>query len=323
MNPKLRTSTPVHVLLLPHVHVLDMAGPVQALYEANGFGAGYELRYCAETPRVRSAQGLWVSDLEPLPPTAAGDLVLVPGMDSRTLDRLQVPARWLQDAARSGATVASICSGAFALARAGLLDGRACTTHWKVADRLQAEHPAARVHRNRLFVRDAGIVTSAGVASGIDMALDLVERDHGPLLAARVARELVVYLRRDGATGQRSVFLDYRTHMNIGIHKVQDWMVKHPESNPGLSELARVAGMSPRHLTRVFRQATGITLKTFQSRIKTEIAATLLHDPRMTVETVAGECGFRDARQLRRLWRSRFGMSPSTWRTRQERSARC
>jgi transcriptional regulator GlxA family with amidase domain len=189
----------VLVLVVPHVHLLDLAGPVQTFYEANAFGADYRIVHCGATPRVLSAQGLALADLAPLPDPDPGDLVLVPGIDSATLDRLgHLPSAWLREAVDCGARVASICSGAFLLGHAGLLEGRACTTHWKLCDRLQERHPGARVLDNRLFVEDGPVLTSAGESSGIDLALALLERDHGPLLVAHVAREMVVYLRRAG-----------------------------------------------------------------------------------------------------------------------------
>jgi transcriptional regulator GlxA family with amidase domain len=306
----------VLVLLLPDVHLLDLAGPVQALFEANAFGGRYELAYVGRDPQVRSAQGLALSELGPLPEPRADDLVLVPGMDSRGLGRLgsHVPAGWLRRAHAAGARIATVCSGAFALARAGLLDGRSCTTHWKVAARLQREHPRARVLQNRLFVRDGRLVTSAGVASGIDMALALIEEDLGPLAVARVARELVVYLRRDGASPQQSAFLEHRTHLHPGVHRVQDFLVAHPEERPSLTELSDRAGMSVRNLTRVFRRETGITLKDFAQGVKLQVARDLLQGADLKVEAVASSCGFDDARQLRRLWRQRYGTSVSEWR---------
>jgi transcriptional regulator GlxA family with amidase domain len=308
-------------LVVPQVHLLDLSGPVQVFYEANGFGAAYDLRFCARTRRLRSAQGLWLTDLETLPETGPDDTVLVPGIESSTLDqaRRHVPVDWLQSADRNGARLGSICSGAFVLARAGLLDGRECTTHWKVAERLARERPAARVHRDRLFVRDGRLITSAGVASGIDMALSMVEEEHGPLVAARVAREMVVYLRRDGGRDQASIFLSYRTHLHPGVHRIQDWLVAHPDERPTLERLARLAGMSRRNLTRAFRQATGITLKAFANRIKLEIAGNLLHDPELSIASIAARCGFSDPRQLRRLCTSKLGITPSAWRKGGER----
>jgi len=305
----------VVVLLLPDVHLLDLAGPVQAFYEANGFGGGYELLHCASTQAIRTAQGLTLSELLPLPQVGPSDTVLIPGVDSTSLHRVEsFPVRWLREAEAAGARLASICSGAFVLARAGLLDGRECTTHWKVAERLQEEFPEVRLVRNRLFVKDGNVVTSAGVVSGIDMALALLMDDHGPALVAKVAREMVVYLRRTGEHEQISATLDHRTHLHDRIHRVQDWVLTHPDKNPKLAELARVAAMSPRNLTRVFREATGITIKTYCGRVKMEIAQDLLRDPRLTLETVAQSRGFRDPRQFRRLWKQTLGGNPSRWR---------
>ena len=154
---------------------MDLSGPVQVLFEANGFGACYDLRYCGAEKTVPTAQGLVLTDLEVLPRVQAGDLVLVPGIDSSSLDDTSaVPRRWLREASRAGAELGSICTGAWVLAHAGLLDDRECTTHWKIVDRMQQRFPRARVLGNRLFVRDGGVITSAGMCSGIDMALSLV-----------------------------------------------------------------------------------------------------------------------------------------------------
>ncbi len=218
--------------------------------------------------------------------------------------------RWLRAAAAAGARVGSICTGAFVLGRAGLLDGRQCTTHWKRVVELQRAFPRARVVADRLFVRDGNVLTSAGIASGIDMALALVEDDHGPILTARVARELVVYMRRPGGHGQVSIYLDHRTHLSSGVHEVQDHLIAHPERKTTLGDLARVGRMSPRTLTRTFRQATGLSVLEFRTRVRLERARTLLHDPGLTLEAIAERCGFADARQLRRLWKTAYGHPP-------------
>jgi transcriptional regulator GlxA family with amidase domain len=286
------------------------------LFEASHLGGDYELRYCASRPRVRTAQGLVLAELEPLPRPRPGDLVLVPGISSSALEPPdRATLAWLRQAHAVGARLASVCSGAFALAQAGLLDGRRCTTHWRLTGRLRDEHPRAQVLENRLYVEDGGIITSAGVAAGIDLALALVEEDWGPLVVAQVAREMVVYLRRSGEAEQRSVYLDHRTHLHPGVHRVQDYLVAHPETKPTLSKLARIAAMSPRNLARVFRRATQLTPKQFAARVKLQVAHDLLDDPQRTVEQIATSCGFDDARQLRRLWRRAFGVSISQFRT--------
>lgn len=308
----------IHILVLPGVHALDLAGPVQVFYEANGFGGGYDLLFCGTTPSVVSAQGFTIADLRPLPGVASGDWVIVPGIESTRLDRpdrlRDVPCGWLREAAANGARIGSICSGAWVLAMAGLLDARSCTTHWKIADRMQEAFPRIRVLADRLFVQDGPVITSAGIASGIDMALSMIEEDHGPVMVGRVAREMVVYLRRDGASPQRSVFLDYRTHLHPGIHRVQDHILADPARRHTIEALARVARLSPRHLTRVFRRATGTSLKRYTTMLRLEVAATLLHNPDLSIEGIAADCGFGDARQFRRLWKRAHGTGPSAWR---------
>lgn len=304
------------VLLLPEVHLQDLAGPVQVLDEASSHSAGYRFVYCSSSPRVRSAQGLVLADLVPLPEPRADDLVLVPGVAAGALDRLQCPRDWLQHAATAGARVASVCSGAFPLAVAGLLDGRRCTTHWVLVDRLRRQFPRATVLDGRLFVSDGNVVTSAGMSSGIDMALALVEEHHGPLVTARVAREMVVYLRRNGDEQQQSVYLDHRTHLNPGVHRVQDFIVAHSDRKMTLGQLAHLAAMSPRNLSRVFLRAAGVTPKQFATQVRIQVARDLLHDPQRSVSSIASSCGFEDARQLRRLWQRSFGLSIAAYRTR-------
>jgi transcriptional regulator GlxA family with amidase domain len=153
-------------------------------------------------------------------------------------------------------------------------------------------------------------VSSAGIASGVDMALALLEIDGGPVLASSVAREMVVYLRRDGSHAQDSVYLDYQTHLSPGVHVVQQHLVAHPESADRLSELARMAGMSERTLTRAFRRATGISVHAYRERLRLERARDLMRNPTMTMDAIASACGYADARQLRRIWSARRGASP-------------
>ncbi len=289
-------------LVLPQVEVLDLAGPLQALSEANATRKRYAIRVCATREKIQSHQGITLADLDPLPDDARDALVIVPGMPYAATQKIErAVTRWLRKAASAGAHIASVCTGAFVLGEAGLLDGRRCTTHWSRTTELARRFPQAHVLDDRLFVTDGNITTSAGIASGIDMALALIEQADGPLVAAEVAREMVVYLRRDGAQEQHSVYLDYRTHLHPGVHRVQDWIVRNPEGRATLDELADIAGMSTRSLTRTFRTATGISVHEFTTRVRVELARTLLHDPGLTMEAVAQRCGFATARQLRRV----------------------
>jgi transcriptional regulator GlxA family with amidase domain len=273
--------------------------------EANRSGSGdrmrYRIRTCATRPRIESHQGIVLSDLDPLPDDATDALVIVPGMPYHATQKIErTVTRWLRNAADAGAHLASVCTGAFALGEAGLLDGRRCTTHWSRTSELARRYPQARVLEDRLYVTDGNVTSSAGIASGIDMALAFIEQADGPIVAAEVAREMVVYLRRDGTQEQHSVYLDYRTHLHPGVHRVQDWIVRNPATRATLDELAAIAGMSPRSLTRTFRTATGISVLGFTTQVRLELARTLMHDPALTMEAVAARSGM-SARQLRRL----------------------
>ncbi|GAB2960959.1 GlxA family transcriptional regulator [Streptomyces heilongjiangensis] len=308
----------VLVLVLPEVNLLDLGGPVQVFDAAAQLGGGYRLEYVAETDGLRSAQGLRLAGLAPLATSraTAGDLVLVPGPRLTASDRLVAPAvvRWVRDAHDAGARLASVCTGAVALGEAGLLDGRACTTHWSLTSAMRDRYPRARVREAALYVHDGRISTSAGISAGIDLALSLVERERGPELAAAVARELVLYLRRDGDATQISPFLRHRDHVQPAVHRVQDHLAQHLDTAFTLPELAGVAGLSPRGLTRAFTAATGVTPFAYQRQLRLERARTLLSGTDLTVEAIALRCGFRDARQLRRVVADAFGVPPSLLR---------
>ena len=302
--------------VFPGCEILDLAGPVQAFHEAIALGTRYAVSYHATTPSIRTAQGLELGNLEPFPDVGPNDRVVVPGFPVATH---RVPPKlvaWLRQVARVGAEICSVCTGAFALGEAGVLDGRTCTTHWRRVAELRQRFPRARVVGDRLFVQDDGVVTSAGIAAGIDMTLALIERDAGPVVAGEVAREMVVYLRRDGAHGQDSVYLDYQTHLSPGIHQVQQHLVTNPAARDTLGQLADIAGMSERHLTRVFKRATGISIHDYREQLRLERARDLMRNPTMTLDAVAAACGFANARQLRRVWSVRYGESPSAERNR-------
>lgn len=306
----------VYFILFPGCEILDIAGPVQALFEAEAHGAAYNMQYCGTTTSIMTAQQLTLSGLQPLPHVTSEDWVMVPGFP---VIHDKAPAeivRWLQEIRLSGARLCSICTGAFLLGEAGLLNGRRCTTHWKRIPELRQRFPKARVLDDRLYVEDGTIVTSAGIAAGIDMTLGLLEQDAGSVVAASVAREMVVYMRRDGSQQQASVYLDFQQHMRAGVHRVQQYLITHPESRATITELAAMVHMSPRHFTRTFREATGISVGTFRQQLRIERARTLLLHATLSVEAIAEACGFADARQLRRIWREQFGCSPHAFRTR-------
>jgi transcriptional regulator GlxA family with amidase domain len=297
---------PIRVMFLlpPKLHLLDLAGPAQVFFTADDLGYPYDLSYVAEVEEVSTAQGVPVRARLDWPDLGPGDLLVVPGWRSPTLARRSpfgpVTAERVRAHHAAGGTVASVCSGADALGRAGLLDGRRYTSHHDLADELARRYPRATIVRDVLYVVDDRVITSAGIASGIDLALHLVAVEHGAEAAARVARQMVVYARRNGDELQASAMLRYRGHLSDLAHRVQDVIDARYADRLPLSDLATGAGVSERTLTRIFTMATGLTPLRYQQLLRLERAEHLIGHG-TTVEAAARAVGFEDARMLRRL----------------------
>ena len=302
---------------------MDLAGPVQVFYEASKHGsAQYKVIFCGVSKQVTSEQGLGLGELKPFEEIKLkkGDFIFIPGMDFTSFKEglfsadIKTITPWLADHLAYGVQIASVCSGALVLAAAGLLDRRKCTSHWKCIDYMTQNFPMANVQTDTLYVQDGNIFTSAGMASGIDMALSILEAQHGPVLPAKVAREIVVYMRRNNMDHQQTIYLDYRTHFNPSVHKVQDYIISNPAKNPGLEELAAIGNTSVRTLTRSFKSATGHTIIEFKNAVKVELARTLIHNKSYTMEKISSLCGFQSVRHLRRIWSGQVGMSLTSYR---------
>ena len=308
----------VSVFVPDRVELFDLAGPVQVFHEAIAAGAEYRLEYVSTQEDIASEQSLAISRLQPLCGDAgAADTILIPGSApmreaacSRR-SRIADVTEWIRTSHENGARIAAVCVGAFVLGAAGLLDERNVTTHWKFTDLLRETFPRARVSGNRLYVFDGRIATSAGIASGVDLALAMVERDAGARVAAIAAREMVVGMRRGGAQDQLNAYFERRDHVYPEVHAAQDWLVEHPGEAFTLHSLSRIAGVSPRTLTRQFRLATGATVKAYATSLRLEHARSLLRDRTLSIDAVAERCGFADGRQLRRVWRTAYGETPS------------
>lgn len=292
----------------PKVHLLDLTGPIQVFYEAHGYGAHYELHFIAAERDLVSAAGLpfgRISHFTTIKPTA-GDYLFVPGagMDylrSAAFKKQKQFFTWLRSMPDKEVSVCSVCTGAFILAEAGLLDNIRCTTHWRRMDELQQSFPHILAEQNILYTHAGHIYTSAGITSGIDLALAIVEQHYGALFTHKVARELLVYHRRSQNHSQKSVYLDYRNHLHPGIHQVQDWLIENLHQKITLEDLASLANMSPRNLTRAFKIAAGVTINEYMKRLRLEKAATLSNNPALSKENIAQQVGYRNARQLRRI----------------------
>lgn len=312
-------------LLFPGTEILDFAGPLQTFIEAKNRGCNLTVSYCSWQTEISVSQDVFINRLPHFSTVVPeqDDVIVIPGMEHQGYADnalAKVPGDvfdWLMRAYQNQVLLCSICTGAFVLAHAGLLDGKRCTTHWIRTRELQETYPKVHVESNRLYVHDKGIYTSAGIASGIDLALALVEKYWGPNITSKVARDLVVYVRRDGRHNQESIYLDYRDHINPVIHKIQDWLISNPEENNGIEALADRFGLSSRNLTRLFKKATGITIKQYKTLIILEHTKNLLQSPDNSVESVARQCGFHDAKQLRQLWKKYFGTTPSRFRLKQ------
>ena len=292
----------------PGTHFLDLAGPDQVFFEAVFYKAPFQLEYCSYATEAGIASGLRFSNLKHYTELAVkkGDYIFIPGMNLDTIHQTSRQTMgdlfaWLSSAHALGANLCSVCTGAFLLAAAGLLDNRLCTTHWKYTQRLQEDFPRVKVQENVLFTEKDGIFTSAGIASGIDLALHIVEKEMGPYFANKVAREVVVYIRRDGSHPQQSVFLSYRNHLHTGIHAVQDWLTENLDQKNALDHLAELAHMSTRNFTRIFKKETGITIGHYIALLRREKVTELMKKPDLSRRQIAQLVGLGSERQLSRI----------------------
>jgi transcriptional regulator GlxA family with amidase domain len=307
-------AAPVKVIffLPPGVHMLDLSGPVQAFWEADQLTGRYEIGYCSFKAEVPDATGIHFSRLAHYSKVhlQKGDYLFIPGFSSRLLDQLGQPQwkrlyGWIRRQAAGGVTVCSVCVGAFVLAGAGLLEGKKCTTHWSLIDKLKAGFPGLHVQGEVLFTRDGNIYTSAGICSGIDLALFILEENHDALFAHKIARELVVYSRRGAGHSQDSVYLNYRNHLHNGVHQLQDWLIDNLASPATIEKMAERVNMSSRNLTRTFKLQTGISIHQYITLLRLEKAYTLQNAPGITVSAIAEQCGFANERQLQRIRKKR------------------
>ena len=323
---------PVYVVLPPRTLLLDVAGPLEVLRRANVIqdAVRFDVRYVGPTRALRTSIGLQVSGIAALPRTLPeGAMVVIAGnvdavMGASETGETQADAdhevkivAWLRMVIRRGQRLVMICSGALLAARAGLLDGYACTTHYLSCAELAALAPQAKVFDNRLYVEDGERYSSAGVTAGIDLMLHLVAGliDHACALA--IARYLVVYLRRSGSDPQLSPWLEGRNHIHPAVHRVQDAISGDPARPWPAQRLAQIAGTSPRHLSRLFHEHVGMHLSDYRNRLRAALARELIGQTRLDMERVAERVGFASTRQLRRVWRQLHATSPL-----QERSLR-
>ena len=309
------------ILAFPDVQALDVTGPSEVFSQADRGAAGHE--YALELVTlggqpVRASSGLQLgADLSLEQCRGAIDtLVVAGGAGVRVAARDERLTSWLRGAARRSRRVTSVCTGAFLLGRAGLLDGRRATTHWAACAALARNYPTVEVDPDPIFVRDGNVYTSAGVTAGIDLALALVEEDLGRAAALDAARNLVLFVRRPGGQAQFSATLSGQAASRPGIRELQSWIADHLEADLSVGALAERAFMSPRNFARVFQREVGRTPAAYVESVRVERVRTLLETTDLQIDELAVRCGFGTAETLRRAFGRRVGVSPSDYRSR-------
>ncbi len=318
---------PVYVVVPPRVLLLDVAGPIEVLRKANleQQQVRFDVYYIGVSEKTSSSIGLEVAGILPLPQTLPHDALVVisgtadeplGGFADRKADAIKEAAivTWLHRTIQPGIKLISICSGALLAARAGLLDGYACTTHHQTVSHLEKLAPTAKVLQNRLFVEDGERLTSAGITAGIDLMLHVVAKLTDHRVALAVARYLVVYLRRSGGDPQLSPWLEGRNHMNRVVHKAQDAIAGDPASAWSVDDLASLCGASPRNFSRLFNEHAGMSVTDYVNRLKIALAREMLLHSMLDMESVAEKAGFASVRQFRRAWQRLYDMAPSQTR---------
>jgi transcriptional regulator GlxA family with amidase domain len=311
----------VAIVIHDGVQALDVAGPLDVFAEANGFvapGDRYDITVVAAERRpMRASNGMaMAADMDFAEAATRFDTALVaggPALPDRPRDTAM--DGWLRGWGTRAGRYGSICTGAFALGQAGLLDGRSATTHWQNALRLATMFPRARVEHDRIYLRDGPLVTSAGVTAGIDLALALVAEDHGAAVALSCAKRLVVVAQRQGGQSQFSPYLVPMTAPGSPLARVQAYVRDHLKETLHVERLAEIAGISARSLARLFTSEMGITPHEFVERARVDYARNLLEASNLALKVLAFECGFGGAEQMRVVFQRRLGISPAVYRS--------
>lgn len=304
-----------------NAHSLEICGVLDALAEANVMLAPakrYETVVLAENLEpilchsgIRIVPDGVLEDLD-----GPADTLLVAGAYGLPFPASEAGCDWLRRETQASRRYGAVCTGAFWLAAAGLLDGRCATTHWAYAGELARQCPRAIVVPERMIVRDARLFTSAGVSAAIDMALALIEEDHGRALALWVARRLVMFLKRPGGQAQFSIHLASQLAMRDNIERVQIWVRKHPRDDHSLGALAHRAAMSERNFSRVFRRETGVSAADFVERTRIDAARRMLEEGDVPPQDIAPVCGFNGVDAMRRSFVRQMHVTPGAYRRR-------
>ena len=305
----------IGILIFPDFQILDAAGPISVFEIAARFaGAPVSIRVLAETPGpVRSSSGVEMVARSLRSSGALSTLVVAGGEGVGSAVRSARILAFVRAAAKRGARIASVCSGAYILAEAGLLDGRRATTHWQRTEHFLASYPKVRLEPDKIFVRDGEIWSSAGISAGIDLALALMAEDFGEDVSQETARQLVIYHRRSGGQSQFSSLLELKASTRR-FGPLLTWAREHLDAPLTVEHLAERAGMSTRHFTRAFIAETGSTPSKAVERLRLEVARQQVQSSAEAIERVAQSTGFRDPERMRRAFIRAFGQPPQSLR---------
>ena len=305
----------IGVLIFPDFQLLDAAGPI-SVFEIAGrlAGAASSIKVLAATPGpVRSSSGVEMVARGFRPSGAISTLIIAGGEGVRTAARCDKTLAFVKSVAKRGVRIASVCSGAYILAEAGLLDGRRATTHWGRTRHFLAAYPQVKLEPDQIFVRDGDIWSSAGITAGIDLALAMVAEDFGDEIAQQTARQLVLYHRRSGGQSQFSSLLELKAPAGR-FGPLLTWAREHLDAPLTVEDLAEQAGMSSRHFTRAFIAETGATPSKAVERLRIEVARQRVQSSSEAIERVAQLTGFRDPERMRRAFIRAFGQPPQSLR---------
>jgi len=305
----------IGILIFPDFQLLDAAGPISAFeIAARCIGKPPLIRVLAAKPGlVRSSSGVEMMARDFKSANAITTLVVAGGTGVADAARCEVTRAFVQRLAKRGMRVASVCSGAYVLAEAGLLDGRRATTHWGRTREFVARYPRIKFEPDRIFTRDGNVWTSAGISAGIDLALAMITEDHGEEIAQQTARQLVLYHRRSGGQSQFSSLLELKTP-NGRFGTLLSWARENLDAPLSVEALADRAGMSARHFARAFAAETGTTPSKAVERLRLEVARERVQSSREAIERVAETTGFRDPERMRRAFIRAFGQPPQALR---------
>jgi transcriptional regulator GlxA family with amidase domain len=305
----------IGVLIFPDFQLLDAAGPISVFEIAARYATGKpSIKVVAATPGpVRSTSGVEMLAQGLRPAGAITTLVIAGGEGVEAAARCARTLGFARGLAKRGVRIASVCSGAYVLAEAGLLDGRRATTHWQRTRHFLKTYPQVKLEPDRIFTHDGNIWTSAGITAGIDLALAMVTEDFGDEIAQRTAKQLVLYHRRSGGQSQFSSLLELKTP-NGRFGPLLAWAREHLEAPLTVENLAEQAGMSSRHFTRAFIAETGATPSKAVERLRLEVARQRVQSSSEAIERVAETTGFRDPERMRRAFIRAFGQPPQSLR---------